>query len=144
MSISRAKGLISVWILFHSGMSSLCSYLFRFPNQNLYELLIFHVCGPNSYPDLRLLSLISLIILGDRLFYVIYISSTTGWTVRGSNPGGARFSTVQIGPGAYPASCTMGIGSLPGVESVRGVTLTLHPLLVPRSNNRVELYLYSP
>jgi hypothetical protein len=38
----------------------------------------------------------------------------------------------------------MGTGSFPGVESGRGVTLTLHPLLVPRYKNRVELYLYSP
>jgi hypothetical protein len=30
---------------------------------------------------------------------------------------GARFSTsVQTGPGAHPASCTMGTGSFPGVE----------------------------
>jgi hypothetical protein len=57
----------------------------------------------------------------------------------------ARFSApVQIGPGAHPASCTMGTGSFPGVESGRGVTLTPQPLLVPRSKNRVELYLYSP
>jgi hypothetical protein len=39
---------------------------------------------------------------------------------------------------------TMGTGSFPGVESGRGVTLTPHPLLAPRSNNRVVLYLYSP
>jgi hypothetical protein len=59
--------------------------------------------------------------------------------------GGARFSApIQTGPGAHPASCTMGTGSSPGVESARGVTLTPHPLLVPRSKNRVELYLYSP
>jgi hypothetical protein len=58
---------------------------------------------------------------------------------------GARFSTpVQTGPGVHPASCTMGTGSFPGVESDRGVTLTPHPLLVPRSKNRVDLYLYSP
>jgi hypothetical protein len=38
----------------------------------------------------------------------------------------------------------MGTGSFPGVESGRGVTLTPDPLLVPRSKNRVELYLYSP
>jgi len=44
----------------------------------------------------------------------------------------------------HPASCTMGTVSFPGVESGRGVTLTPHPLLVPRSKNRVELYLYSP
>ena len=40
---------------------------------------------------------------------------------------------VQTGPGAHPASCTMGTGSFPGVKSGRGVTLTPHPLLVPWS-----------
>jgi len=44
----------------------------------------------------------------------------------------ARFSApVQTGPGAHPASCTMGTVSLPEVKSGRGVTLTPHPLLVP-------------
>jgi hypothetical protein len=58
---------------------------------------------------------------------------------------GARFSApVQTGPAAHPASCKMGTGSFPGVENGRGVTLTSQPLLVPRSKNRVELYLYSP
>jgi hypothetical protein len=57
---------------------------------------------------------------------------------------GARFSTpVQTGPGAYPASCTMGTGSFPGVKRPgRGVD---HP---PSSSAEVkeieELYLYSP
>jgi hypothetical protein len=56
----------------------------------------------------------------------------------------ARFSApVQTGPGAYPASYTMGTGSFPGVKRPkRGVD---HP---PPSNaevkERVELYLYSP
>jgi len=46
----------------------------------------------------------------------------------------ARFSAhVQTGPGAYPASCTMGTGSFLRVKSDRGVTLTPHPLLVPWS-----------
>ena len=46
----------------------------------------------------------------------------------------ARFSaSVQTGPEAQPASCTMGTGSFPGVKSGRGVTLTPHPLLVPWS-----------
>ena len=49
-------------------------------------------------------------------------------------PVGARFSApVQTGPGAHPASCTMGTGSFPGVKSGRGVTLTPHHLLVPWS-----------
>jgi len=38
----------------------------------------------------------------------------------------------------------MRTGSFPGVESGRGVTLTPHPLLVPKSKNRVELHFYSP
>jgi hypothetical protein len=57
---------------------------------------------------------------------------------------GEIFRTCQTGPVAHPASCTMGTGSFPGVESGRGVTLTPHPLLVPRSKKSVELYLYSP
>ena len=58
----------------------------------------------------------------------------TGWTVRGSNPGGARFSApVQTGLEAHPASCTMGTGFFPGVRCCPGVTLTPHPLLVQRS-----------
>jgi hypothetical protein len=65
------------------------------------------------------------------------VSITTGYGLDG--PGiesrwGARFSApVQTGPGAHPASCTMGTGSFPGVKSGRGVTLTPHSLLVPRS-----------
>jgi len=47
---------------------------------------------------------------------------------------GAKFSApVQTGPGAHPASCSMGTGSFPGQKSGRGVTLTPHPLLVPWS-----------
>jgi hypothetical protein len=38
----------------------------------------------------------------------------------------------------------MSTGSFPGVESGRGVTLTSHTFLVPRSENSVELNLYSP
>ena len=48
----------------------------------------------------------------------------TGWTARGSNPGGgARFSApVQNSPEAHPASYTMGTGSFLGVkQSERGV-----------------------
>jgi hypothetical protein len=44
---------------------------------------------------------------------------------------GRDFSApVQTGPGAHPASYTIGTGSFPGVKSARGVTLTAHPLLV--------------
>jgi hypothetical protein len=56
----------------------------------------------------------------------------------------ARFSVpVQAGPGAHPASYTMGTGSFPKVKQPgRGVD---HP--TPSSANfteRVELYFHSP
>jgi len=52
----------------------------------------------------------------------------------GSSPDGERdFPHVQTGPGAHPASCKMGNGPFPVVKYGRGVLLTTHPLLVPRS-----------
>ena len=48
---------------------------------------------------------------------------------------GVIFAPVHTGPGAHPASCTMGTGSFPGVKYGQGVLLTTHPLLVPRSWN---------
>ena len=39
---------------------------------------------------------------------------------------GRDFPPVQTGPGAHPASCTMGTGSFPGVKCGRGVLLTTH------------------
>jgi hypothetical protein len=45
-------------------------------------------------------------------------------------PVGKSFTApVQTGPGAHPASCTMGTGSFPGVKYGRGVLLTTHPFL---------------
>jgi hypothetical protein len=55
------------------------------------------------------------------------------------SPAGAEdFSSsvcVQTGSGAHPASCTMDTGGVlsPGVKRGRGVMLTTHPHLVPRS-----------
>jgi len=54
------------------------------------------------------------------------IATDYGLDGPGSNPGGARFS-------AHPAPCKMGTVSFPGVNYDRGVLLTTHPLLVPRS-----------
>jgi hypothetical protein len=53
----------------------------------------------------------------------------TGWAVRGSTSGRARFSTsVQNGLGANPGSYTIGIGSLRGVkrQGGGGGALTTH------------------
>jgi len=42
------------------------------------------------------------------------------FTIRGSNPGGAKFSaTIQTGSGAHPASYTMHTGSFPGLKQPR-------------------------
>ena len=46
---------------------------------------------------------------------------------------GRDFPPVQTDHRAYPASCKMGTGSFSGVNCGRGVLLTTHPLLVPRS-----------
>ena len=46
---------------------------------------------------------------------------------------GRDFLLVQTDRGAHPASCTMGIESFQGVKYGRGVLLTTHSLLVPRS-----------
>jgi hypothetical protein len=61
------------------------------------------------------------------------------WAIGVRSPAGAKdFSSiffVQTGSGAHPTSCTMGTGGpFPGgVKLGRGVTLTPHPYLVPRS-----------
>jgi hypothetical protein len=57
---------------------------------------------------------------------------------------GARFSApVQTGPGAHPASYTMGTGSFPGVKSGRGMTMAPSSPSGAEVKERVELYLYS-
>jgi hypothetical protein len=63
----------------------------------------------------------------------------TGWTVRGSNPGGGEiFRTCPDRPWGAPSLLYNGYRVFPGVESGRGVTLIPRPLLVPRSKNRVN------
>ena len=55
--------------------------------------------------------------------------------------GGARFSApVQTGPGANPASCTMGTGSFPGVK-LPGRGVDHQPPSSARVEGRVELYI---
>jgi len=56
------------------------------------------------------------------------------------------FAPVQTGPGAHPASCTMGTGSFQGVKSGRGVSLTPQPLLVQwlRKSRAIPYSPYGP
>ena len=68
----------------------------------------------------------------------------TSWTVRRSNPVGARFSApVQTGPGAHPASCTMGTGSFSRVKRP-GHGVDQPSPSSAEIKERVEVYLYSP
>jgi len=66
-----------------------------------------------------------------------YLSRYSDWLRAGrsgiESQWGRDFPPVQTGPGAHPASCTIGTGSFPGLKCSRGVLLTTHPLLVPRS-----------
>jgi len=69
---------------------------------------------------------------------------TTGWTVRGSNTGGAIFSRpIQTGSGTPLASCAKGTGSLSRGLSRRSATLPLHRSSV-EIKERLKLCFYSP
>jgi hypothetical protein len=64
------------------------------------------------------------------------------------SPAGAKdFSSilcVQTGSEAHPASCTVGTGVFfPGLKRGRGIKLTIHPHLVPRSRMCMS-YISSP
>ena len=78
------------------------------------------------------------------------VSIATGYRLDGlgiESRWGARFSApVQTGPGAHPASCTVGTGAFPGVKSSWGVMLIPHHLLVPwsRKSRTVPLWAVWP
>jgi hypothetical protein len=55
-----------------------------------------------------------------------------GYGLDGPGIGGVEiFHTCPDWPWGHPASCTMGTGSFPGVNSGWVVTLTPHPVLMP-------------
>ena len=58
--------------------------------------------------------------------------SRTGWSGIDFR-WGLDFTPVQTGHGTHQASCKMGNDSFSGLKCGRGVLLTTHPLLVPRS-----------
>jgi hypothetical protein len=70
-------------------------------------------------------------------------SLATGWTVRGSNPGGGEiFRTCPDRPWGPPSLLYNGYRVFPGVKSSRGVTLTPRPLLTPwpREDRAIPLF----
>jgi hypothetical protein len=76
-------------------------------------------------------------------FYAGYSNSLRAWQSEDQIPVRVRFSAFdQTGPGAHPASCTMGTGSFPGVkQQARGAS---HPTpFITEANKRVQLPLYS-
>jgi len=66
----------------------------------------------------------------------------TGWTVRGWNTVGARFSApVQPGPGVHPASHTMGTGSLSRGGGGKGPGRDVDPSLPSSADVKKRLYI---
>jgi hypothetical protein len=66
----------------------------------------------------------------------ISVGIATGYELQGPGSnlgGGLDIPPFQTGPRVHLASCKMGTGSSQGVKCGRGVLLTTHPLLVPRS-----------
>jgi hypothetical protein len=75
---------------------------------------------------------------------LVGIATGYGLDGPGTHPGRARFSApFETGPVAHPTSCKVDTGSFPGVKRL-GRDADCSPLIVTRSKNRVELYLYSP
>jgi hypothetical protein len=67
------------------------------------------------------------------------------WKVRGSNPGGGEiFHTHPDRPWGPTSLLYNGYRVFPRVKKRPGRDADPSPLLVPRSKNRVFLYLYSP
>jgi hypothetical protein len=97
----------------------------------------------NAYRTVNIKWLQNLDILNNAFERGSSVSMVSGYgldyrAIEVRSPAGAKdFSCslcVQTGSGAHPASCTMGtVGLFPGVKHGRGVTLTTHPHLVPRS-----------
>ena len=101
-----------------------------------FRLLSFSQFSPFPAFSLFLTSLCLSLITSPGLQYA-YFSRYSDW-LRARRSGiesrrGWEFRPVQTGPAAHPASCKMGTGSFPGVKCGRGVLLTTHLLLEPRS-----------
>jgi hypothetical protein len=116
-----------------------------------YRQLV-NICGQfisnwNSDANTVLLHLIYFISLLVGPVAQSVVQLAMGWEVRGSNPGGGEiFCTCPDRPWGPPSLLYNGYRVFRGgkMRPGRDVTLTPHPFLVPRSKNRVALYLYTP
>jgi len=128
------------WRTFGTLHSVLFRFVFLLPHQSLYIVKNVCVCVcvyiyiyiyTHTYTHTY------------SIYIYIYIYTHTLYSGPGSSVGiaadygldgpGSNHGGDETGPGAHPASCTMGAGSFPGVKCGRGVLMATHPLLVPRS-----------
>jgi len=106
-------------------------------NLNLWRYDFFPPCSETITVTSDVIGIFSFILVPVRncgFGSSVGIATDYGLDGPGSNPGGDEvFPPIQTGSVAHPASCKMGTGSFPVVKCSRGVLLTTHPLLVPRS-----------
>ena len=158
----------SIWLwVFPSEEIQLYLWMFRCGNivlltTRFYDVAKYTILTPSSllswcrlaFPivGLKIFSLSSFALISpNRIFmWAGWLSRYSDW-LRAGRSGiesrwGRDFPPAQTGPGAYPASCKMGTGSFPGVKCGRGVLLTTHHLLVPRSwkSRSIRTYIYPP
>ena len=91
------------------------------------------MCG--AIPLRSLYTYSFLVAEGERYLVLLLFFTVrfTGWTVRRSNPGGARFFARPDRSWGPPSLLYNGYRVLHGVKYGRGVLLTTHPLLVAPS-----------
>jgi len=122
----RKKGIIN---------GSHCSMNIRRPKRKHLTDTRIRIMAKNNKTMIFRVSLLS--IITNSLKFSGYLSQYSDW-LRAGGSGieyrwGRDFPPVQACPVAHPASWKMGTGSFPGANCGRGVLLTTHPLLVPRS-----------
>jgi hypothetical protein len=146
---------VHVWVVFCLGQQSFIPKTTAFCDgsfqQSVWQPFLLHI-RPTDLSLYYLLSFFTLFLwmpyyCSRDFVYVSPVGIATRYGLDG--PGiesqlGARFSApVQTGPGAHPASCTVGTGSFPALKRPgRGVDHP--PLYSAEVGGRSELYICSP